>query len=198
MQLLETIQIKDGQFQDIEYHNKRFNSSRIDLFGICEKYQLENLIKMPSACSKGVFRCRVIYQKDIKEVTFMPYLPKEIKILKLIDIGNWDYSHTYADRFFMTHLLIENKNFDEIIMTKHGLITDCTIANLAFWDGLNWFTPSKPLLKGTKRQQLLDRSLIVEREIRIEDISQYKGVCLINCFRNLGLENLVGIDKISI
>jgi hypothetical protein len=35
--------------------------------------------------------------------------------------------------------------------------------------------------------------LITAREIRIEDISQYEGVSLINCFRNLELENLVSI-----
>ena len=98
MQLLETIQIKDGQFQDIEYHNKRFNSSRNDLFGISEYFDLENLIKVPTECVEGVFRCRVIYEKDIHEVTFIPYQLKEIKKLKLIDIGNWDYAHKYADR----------------------------------------------------------------------------------------------------
>ena len=195
MQLLETIQILDGQLQSIEYHNVRFNKSRKELFGVDELSQLEHLVKIPSECSEGIFRCRVVYEKEIQEVTFTPYVCKEVKTLKLVDIGDWDYSHKYADRSFMTNLLNKNKDFDEVIMVKNGFITDCTIANLAFWDNKNWLTPSTPLLEGTKRSQLLDRKEIIEREIRVEDISQYEGVCLINCFRNLGLENLIRLGN---
>jgi 4-amino-4-deoxychorismate lyase len=194
MQLLETIKLQNGQFQNIEYHNKRFNSSRFDLFGINENRRLENLIKVPFEFLEGIFRCRVIYEKDIQEVIFTPYIYKKIKTLKLIDIGDWDYSYKYADRSFMNNLLAENKDFDEVIMTKNGFITDCTIANLAFWDGANWFTPSTPLLKGTKRQQLLDTQQIVEREIRIEDLEKYEGVCLINAFR--ALKDPINIDEV--
>jgi 4-amino-4-deoxychorismate lyase len=185
MQLLETIQILNGTFQNIEYHNVRCYNSRKKLFGSDELWKLENLIKIPSECSEGIFRCRIIYEKEIKEVTFTPYLYKEIKTLKLVDIGDWEYSYKYADRSFMTNLLNENKGFDEIILVKNGFITDCTIANLAFYDGINWFTPSTPLLKGTKRQQLLDSQMIIEREIRVEDLGDYEGVCLINAFRDL-------------
>jgi 4-amino-4-deoxychorismate lyase len=191
MQLLETIQVREGQFQNIEYHNKRFNASRLELFGLDDFQCLENLIKIPSECSEGIFRCRVVYEKEIMETTFTPYIYKEIKTLKLVDIGDWDYSYKYADRSFMTNLLNENKNCDEVIMVKNGFITDCTIANLAFWDGANWFTPSIPLLRGTKRKQLIDNQEIKEREIRIEDIPKYEGVCLINCFRGLDDNNLV-------
>lgn len=197
MQLLETIQVRDGQFQNIEYHNKRFNASRLELFGLANFQCLKNLIKIPSECSEGIFRCRIIYEKEIEAATFTPYIYKEIKTLKVVEIGDWDYSHKYADRSFMTNLLAKNKDFDEIIMTQHGFITDFTIANLAFWDGSHWFTPSLPMLKGTKRQQLLENQEIMETKIRIEDIKNYEGVCLINCFRNLELENLIRLDKIS-
>ena len=195
MQLLETIQIKNAELQNVDFHNQRFNSSRREFFNAKEYLHLENLIKIPYQYAEGIFRCRVIYEKDIEEVTFIPYVYKEIKALKLVDIGNWDYSHKYADRSFMNNLLAENQDFDEVIMVKNGFVTDCTIANLAFWDGSNWFTSSTPLLKGTKRQKLLDKQEIIETEIRIEDISRYEGMCLINCFRNLELANLVRLNS---
>jgi 4-amino-4-deoxychorismate lyase len=191
MRLLETIQVNNGQFQNIEYHNKRFNCSRFDLFNINKKQHLENLIKVPKDSFEDIFRCRIIYEKEINEITFTPYLQKEIKTLKLVDIGNWNYSYKYADRSFLNNLLLENQEFDEVIMTKNGFITDCTIANLVFWDGSNWFTPSTPLLKGTKRQQLLDKQQIIEQEIRVEDLGKYQGVCLINAFRELELDRLI-------
>lgn len=196
MQLLETIQVRDGQFQNIEYHNKRFNNSKKELFGLYDFQYLENIIKIPSECSEGIFRCRVVYEKEIQEVTFTPYIYKEIKTLKLVDIGDWDYAYKYVDRSFMTNLLTENKEFDEVIMTQHGFITDCTIANLAFWDGSNWVTPSTPLLKGTKRQQLLDKQAIIEKEIRIEDLGKYESVCLINAFKELSIKSLIPVTAI--
>ena len=196
MQLLETIQVRDGQFQNIEYHNKRFNTSQLELFGLATFQCLENLIKIPSECSEGIFRCRVMYEKEIQSVTFTPYIYKEIKTLKLVDIGDWDYSYKYADRSFMTNLLAENKDFDEVIMTQHGFITDCTIANLAFWDGTSWFTSATPLLKGTKRQQLLDKQKIIEGKIGVEDLGKYESVCLINAFRDLSVTSLQPVSAI--
>jgi 4-amino-4-deoxychorismate lyase len=196
MQLLETLKVQNGQFQNIEYHNKRFNNSKKELFGLNDFQFLENIIKIPSDCSEGIFRCRLVYEKEIQEVSFTPYLYEEIEILKLVEIGDWDYSYKYADRSFMTNLRTENKDFDEVIMTQHGFITDCTIANLAFWDGRNWFTPATPLLKGTKRKQLLDRQEIVEREISGDDLGIYEGICLINVFRDLSTKSLIPVTAI--
>ena len=193
MKLLETIYLKAGQLQNIDYHNQRFNTSRKVVFGKNETEDLMDLIPIPNEYQSENYRCRVIYEEEIESISFIKYVQKDIKNLKLVDIENWDYQHKYADRDFLNALLAQNSDVDEVIMTKNGFITDCTIANLAFWDGDNWFTPSTPLLKGTKRQQLLDKQLIAEREIRVDDISQYEGVCLINCFRNLELENLINI-----
>ena len=193
MKLLETISLKNGQLQNIAYHNQRFNESRRNIFGNIEVKNLSDLIKIPHECKKEDFRCRVIYEDEIESISFIKYQQKAIKKLKIVDIGNWGYPHKYADRSFLNNLLAENQDIDEVIMTKNGFITDCTIANLVFYDGRNWFTPSTPLLQGTKRSQLLDKGLITEREIRVEDISQYEGVCLINCFRNLELESLIKI-----
>lgn len=185
MKLLETIYLKDGQWQNIVYHNQRFNETRKAIFDNDETKDLTDLIEIPSEYKTGDFRCRMIYEGEIESINFIKYNQKEIKKLRLIDIENWNYQYKYADRSFLNKLLEENPDVDEVIMTKNGFITDCTIANLAFYDGKNWFTPSTPLLKGTKRQQLLDKQMITEREIRVPDISQYEGVCLINCFREL-------------
>jgi para-aminobenzoate synthetase component I len=188
VQLLETIYLKDGVLQNIFYHNQRFNQSRKALFGQNEALNLQELIQISTDFQVGKYRCRVIYGKNgIEEITFHPYKEKEIKNLKFVEIGDWDYHYKYADRSFLNTLLSDNQYVDEVIMIKKGFITDCTIANLAFGDGTNWFTPSTPLLKGTKRQQLIDKQLITEKEIKFQDLKNYQSVCLINCFRDLDL-----------
>jgi 4-amino-4-deoxychorismate lyase len=193
MQLLETIYLKDGQLQNIEYHNQRFNEAQKSLFNNYENVDLSDEIKITEEYQTGDFRCRVVYETEIESIRFMPYKQKEIRQLRLVDIGNWAYDYKFENRFFLTNLLENNADVDEVIMVKNGFITDCTIANLAFYDGKDWFTPSTPLLKGTKRSQLLEKQLIMEREIKVSDLKNYEGVCLINCFRNLGLENLIKI-----
>jgi 4-amino-4-deoxychorismate lyase len=193
MQLLETIYLKDGQLQNIDYHNQRFNEARKVIFDNQETVDLRDLINIPEENKTGDFRCRVIYENEIESVNFIKYVQKEIKKIRMVDIGDWEYDYKYADRSFLNNLLENNTDVDEVIMVKNGFITDCTIANLAFYDGKNWFTPNTPLLKGTKRSQLLDKQMVTEKEITLSDLKNYEGVCLINCFRNLGLENLIRI-----
>lgn len=197
VQLLETMYLKDGILQNIFYHNQRFNQSRKTLFGQNEALNLEELIQIPTDFQAGKYRCRVIYgENGIEEITFHLYQEKEIKKLKFVEIGDWDYSYKYADRSFLQRLLSDNQDVDEVVMVKNGFITDCTIANLAFWNGTNWFTPSTPLLKGTKRQQLIDKQIVTEKEIKFEDLKNYQSVCLINCFRDLDFGKVIKVTEV--
>ena len=39
---------------------------------------------------------------------------------------------------------------DEILITRNGLLTDTSIANIALFNGKEWHTPKHPLLKGVQ------------------------------------------------
>ena len=119
MQLLETIYLENGQCQNIDYHNQRFNETRRAVFVNLQEKNLSDLIKIPEEYKKGNFRCRVIYENEIESINFVEYTQKAIKKLKLIDIGDWDYSHKYADRSFLTQLLQKNPDVDEVMMIKY-------------------------------------------------------------------------------
>ena len=69
---------------------------------------------------------------------------------------------------------------EKIVIVKQGFITDTSYANIVFFDGHKWFTPVSPLLKGTKRTFLLDKKIIEETEIRIDDLEKFKKARLIN------------------
>ena len=69
---------------------------------------------------------------------------------------------------------------DEIIFVDKGLIKDASYANLALFDGVNWFTPKIPLLLGTRRAALLEDGIINEKEISLADLHKYKQVKFIN------------------
>ena len=74
---------------------------------------------------------------------------------------------------------------DEIIIIKDSFVTDCSIGNLAFRKGTQWFTPNTPLLKGTQREYLLQSGQLQEIEIRQEQLEQFDEIRVINALNEL-------------
>ncbi len=186
--LLETIRLEDGVLFNLHYHNRRFNAARRDRFGLSAPLALENIIRVPENATKGLFRCRVLYSEEIQKIEFIPYVPRRINSLKLVVDDHLEYACKFADRHRIDRLFAQRGSCDEIIIIKNGRVTDCSIGNLVFYDGENWFTPSSPLLNGTRRMQLLEKGLIREREITAEDVFRFRKAGIINAF--FGLENL--------
>ena len=67
-----------------------------------------------------------------------------------------------------------------IVYGKDGYLTDTSIANIALYDGHTWFTPAHPLLRGTKRAELLNKQFIVEKDIAQVHLNDYSHIMLFN------------------
>ena len=182
--LLETIKIEDGEIFNLSYHQARCDKSRKVLFNSTDRLDLSSLIQAPP---KGLYRCRILYNEKIHSIEYIPYNTKEIHILKIIS-SDLEYAHKYANRDALNKLLQTQPDADDILIEKHGYLTDTTIANIAFYDGKQWFTPEKPLLKGTMRSKLLDEKFLHTRKIKKEEISDYTHVALMNAM--IGFEIL--------
>ena len=61
-----------------------------------------------------------------------------------------------------------------MFLVKNNLVTDSTISNLAFFTGKEWLTPKYPLLKGTKREELIKKGALKEENIHIYDLKYFK------------------------
>lgn len=183
--LLETIKIENGEVFNLPYHQKRFDKSRLDLFGDTTVTDLSTVIEAPQ---KDLYRCRILYDTQIHSIEYIPYLAKVIRTLKVVP-SHMEYSYKYANRDAFDTLLQNHPGFDEIIIEKDGLITDTTIANLAFYDGVQWLTPANPLLLGTMRAKLLDEKVIVEAPIQKEDLGKYTHVALMNAMLGFKILN---------
>lgn len=174
--LLETIRIEEGEVHNLSYHQTRCDRSRQILFGKTSPLLLASLITPPS---KGLYRCRILYDTQIQSIEYLPYTPKKIKKLKVVP-STIQYPYKYADRKPLKQLLHQYPNSDEIIIEQEGYITDTTIANIALYNGTTWYTPQKPLLQGTMRQKLLDQGKIHPRPIKKEEIQNYTQIALLN------------------
>jgi len=191
MRILETIQIQNGEIRQISYHQARMNAARKQLWQCDDVIDLASNLLVPTEHQTGIVRCRVVYQQEIEEIQFIPYQWKDIRKIKVVEAPRIDYAIKWLERNIFTQLLQENADADEVIIAQNGWVSDATIANLAFWDGKQWFTPNTPLLKGTKRQYLLDTHQIAEKAIQVEDLKHFEKVCLINTFRDLSHKDAI-------
>lgn len=174
---LETIKIVDGEIYNLSYHQKRYESALKSL-GIKETQKLEEFIKPPEW---GLYRCRLVYNDKDIEVTFHEYKKRDIATFKLIFENEIEYSHKYADRKSLDALFEKREDADEILIIKDLMVTDTSIANIAFQtqDG-SWITPKNPLLKGTTRARLLDEGMITEADIKVHELRSFSKVALLN------------------
>jgi len=173
---LETIKALDGVCYHLEYHQRRLEGV-LNSLNAEQKYKLSSLLLPPK---KGLFRCRVVYDEEQIEISYIPYQKREIKSLKIVASNKIEYSDKYADRSSIDKLFMKKEQCDDILIVKNSLITDTSIANIAFFDGAVWLTPKTPLLYGTTRERLLNESKIVEQDIKIEDINGFLKVALMN------------------
>lgn len=178
--LIESIKIENRQLKAIEWHNKRFNESRREAFGITIPIYLEEVIKIPATLTNKVYKCRVLYGKEIESIEFQPYAIRPVKSLKLVDGGSIDYHLKYENRIELAALLTQKGEADDILIVKNGCITDTSYANIALFDGKQWFTPDTYLLNGTKRQHLLFKGILQEKQIKVNDLQYYTSIKPIN------------------
>lgn len=195
--LFETIFIKDGEAKNLHYHNRRMNQSRTQLFNSAKTINIQDVLSIPLAFSKDIVKCKIIYNNEFKDVSFVKYKKRNIDKFFLIDVHNIDYNHKYFNRNAIEKLKQGIKQNEEIIIVKNNLITDTSFSNLAFFDGSNWFTPTSPLLKGTKREFLIENNKIKEAHIHINDLHNFKYFKLVNAMLDFETETLRTIEIIS-
>jgi 4-amino-4-deoxychorismate lyase len=178
--LFETIRIENGILMYPKEHEKRMFYSRSVLFGMKDPFFLHQIISIPREFKVGIVRCRVDYGIKIEAITFKHYTMKPLKKIQVVVNEEIRYPFKFSDRSALESLLLERNNADEIILVQNGLITDTSFSNLIFYNGLNWITPSNPLLNGTCRNRLINEEKIMERKISLEDIKSFMGFKIIN------------------
>ena len=189
--LLETIKVEEGEAFHLSYHNQRFNSSRKSLFGINGPLDLGKYITPPD---NGLYRCRVLYDREIQKIEFLPYQPKPIQKIALLS-NDLSYPFKYADRTAFNRLLDASPGCDEILIVQQGFLTDTTIANIAFLQEGQWITPECPLLKGTTRQRLINEGFLTPKAIRTDEIDHFDGFALMNAMLGFKVINPAWVRK---
>ncbi len=179
-QFVETIRAENGKIQNIEYHQWRLNKTFVHFYPDNKSFELSQLLFLPSKYRKGLVKIRFLYNATNYSVEFDFYTPKQINCLQLVECNDIDYNYKYLNRKIFEKLRQKASKCNEILIVKHGLITDTSFSNIIFFDGKNWHTPATPLLEGTFRKKLLDEGRIFPEKIHPSDLNNFTHFKLIN------------------
>lgn len=184
-EFMETIRVEHERVWNLDSHNERMNRTRRAFWGeAVGDLNLTDWIEPTGYRDRT--RCRVVYGENVIKVEYFPYTMRSIHHLQLVSCDEAEYQYKRTDRSQLNRLFDLRGNADEVLIVRNGYLTDTTIANLALWDGTSWYTPATPLLRGTQRHSLLKEGVIIERELRVEDLANYQRIRLFNAMISFG------------
>ncbi len=177
---IESIRLENHRLQHLDWHTKRLNETRRHFFPLASELNLYDLLVLPSNLDDGVYKCRIVYDADIVDVSFQPYLPKKVEALRLVIDDHADYSYKFENRAKLELLLTQKGEADDILIVRDHCITDTSYSNIALFDGLHWYTPDTYLLNGTCRQRLLAEGILRETRITLHNLACFEDIRPIN------------------
>ena len=184
-QFIESICCVNKELRNLEFHQARFDRTRSDNFSDTLPINLSETIHLPSDLTDEKYKVRIVYDREIQSIEFLSYQMKSVQNIQLYEIDpKINYTYKYIDRWFFDEYLKETQT-DDLVLIKSNYITDCTFSNIVFFDGQNWVTPRSCLLKGTMREALLQAGTIIQKNIKVSDLSNYTSFKRINAMMNL-------------
>lgn len=174
----ETIKIENGIAKNLEYHQKRVDRTRRELFHLSDKLDLkEHLNNLPQC---GVYRVKIEYEKDFKSLTCREYEEnREFNSFKIMH-SKLTYHYKFSHREELNTLVNQREECDDVIIVKNGLLTDTSIANIALQVNGVWLTPQNPLLCGVTRERLLEEGFLTCANLSINDLEKMEKFAIIN------------------
>jgi len=188
--------VRDRQLHNLEWHQQRVDKVSRECFGKSSLFTISDLLKIPPCLEPGDYKCRLIYSNHIERIEFAPYSRKKVTSLRLIEHNSINYSYKSTDRTQLKALFDQRSGSEDILIVRNDLVTDSYYANVVFYDGKQFITPSMPLLQGTKRAKLIAEGRIKPGEITRRNIWKFNEIHLINAMIDLG-EIVINTEQVT-
>ena len=184
---LETMKLNDGVFFRLKYHQLRVNYCYQHYFPERKAPDLKKILYLQSLPKDGLYKCRVLYDElGLYLIEFIPYQLPVINSLKQVNTTLEAMRYKSAERSVFEQLFAQRGACDDVLLVRNGLLTDTSYANIALFDGAKWVTPRLPVLYGTNRAYLLDKEMIVEKDIKASDLHENQKILLFNAMIEFG------------
>lgn len=177
---IETVKIVSSVVQQARRHEARMRECGL----LAADFDLQRL-QIPAEFAEGVVKCSIRYSDKVESVNYLPYSPRPIRRLKLVECDDINYSRKYADRRALEALREKRGECDDVLIVKNGFVTDTSYSNIVFFDGSDYFTPNTYLLNGCKRRELLESGRIKQRRITAAGTRDFLCAYMINAMLDL-------------
>jgi 4-amino-4-deoxychorismate lyase len=185
--LLESIRIHDGVPDLLIFHQQRIDRSRKVLFPKTPLLKLSKILAEIELPQSGTYKLRIEYREFLQKQELVPYNIRQVNTIRLVDAGDIVYSKKFVDRTDIRLCMEKKGTADDVLMVQHGHITDCSYSNVALFDGSHWYTPAWPMLRGTRREKLLQDGTLRPTVIRERDLANFEKIRLINAMLPWGM-----------
>lgn len=175
----ETIKIENGLAVNLEWHQKRVDSTLLD-HGITPHFKLQDFFNAIGLSAEGIHRLKIVYNQKIVDHSILNYVPGTLDTLKVVEDNHLTYSYKDTDRRRLEFLKSCREDCDDVLIIKNGQVTDISYANIVFCSEKGFFSPVKPLLRGTQISLLAQQRIVHLREIRPSDFHHFTGWVPVN------------------
>ena len=146
--------------------------------------EVESYLTKQTLLPSTTYRLTLEYDlTKIRAIRLIPYQRRSISKLRLVQLPeDFDYSYKYADRCFFDRVKATLPDDEEpLFVRQDGTITDTSFTNVLMETEDGYFTPARPLLRGTQRESLLRRGLIAEHDhLTLTHLTHARSLLLIN------------------
>ena len=196
-QFFESIRVKDGIAENLGFHQLRVNRTLKAFDASILSIDLASIVQELVLPAAGLFKLKISYDLNGNyQSVFTPYQYKQIQNFALVDIKGQSYDYKFSNRDWINEALTLSGK-DEIIMHDGGLMKDCSYTNIVFFDGVDWVTPTAPLLEGTQRAKLIKEGIIQPKALYVQDMPGFKKFKCINAMMDWDTALEYEIDLIS-
>lgn len=165
----------------LDWHQKRVDKTLQEFYGLQSSITLEELLRKEELPSEGLYKVRIVYSEKLYEVTVNSYELSEHKLVKIVK-ADFEYAFKYESRAELDKFV--DHTVDDVIYVKNEVLSDAWYSNLAFRRNGLWYTPLGYMLNGVKRQLLIEKGILIPKEIRVSDLDNYDAIAFVNAMRD--------------
>lgn len=183
--VFESIAVLDGRYLNLPRHLARIQRTAKELWQLdfSANYLMERL---PVFSNKGLYKCRFLYNEFDFSLEFQPYTERTIHTLKLIEAPDLVYDYKWSNRDEIKFYTMCLPPGCDVLFMRQGYLTDSSYCNIALLQNNQWYTPETPMLRGTQRDDALEKGLLKKARIHYNALSNYEQISLFNALNPLG------------
>jgi len=119
---IESIKYKNGAFYRLDLHQMRVNLVFKLYFPEFEPFQLSEIPAFKLFKKEGIYKCRIVFDNNIKEISILPYERKNFESFQLVESDIDSLPYKRAERTELNNAFQQKENCSDIIVVKKDIL----------------------------------------------------------------------------